>query len=143
MFNSPSGKETIAYIQNLRKVPSSLGNPLIDIPFPPQLLSSGYYFSYTWDLTLSKVKMASNSASDARFCWNGHIMRDLIKFKINSRWLIPMIQVQLLFFNDSLPVSSRDTLAISVCIWLARSSSFSLSLEGRATKVAPAITQEA
>jgi len=63
------------YLQNIRK-----------------LLSLGYYFSYTYDLTLSKVKRATNCQTEVRFQWNHHLYKDLKKFNIDKKWQVPLIQ---------------------------------------------------
>ena len=63
-----------------------------------KLMSSGYYFSYTYNLTLSKIKMAYGSETNSYFLWNGNMFQDLISQKIDKNWIVPLIQVYELFF---------------------------------------------
>jgi len=81
-YNSQSGKEALNYILNLRK-----------------LLLQGYYFSYTYDLTLSKVKRATNCQTEVRFQWNHFLYKDLTKFHIDRKWRVPVIQGFIGHFN--------------------------------------------
>jgi SacI homology domain len=52
----------------------------------------GYYFSYTYDLTLSKIKRATNCQTETRFQWNYHLHKDLKKFGVDKRWQLSLIQ---------------------------------------------------
>lgn len=52
----------------------------------------GYYFSYTYDLTLSKIKRATNCQTETRFQWNYHLHKDLKKFGVDKKWQISLIQ---------------------------------------------------
>jgi len=81
-FRTQSGKEAINYILNIRK-----------------LLLQGYYFSYTYDLTLSKVKRATNCQTEVRFQWNHYLYKDLTKWNIDRKWRVPVIQGFIGYFN--------------------------------------------
>ena len=53
----------------------------------------GYYFSYGYNLTLSKMKQTSTQQTDLRFAWNGFLLKDLIKMNVDKKWSLPLIQV--------------------------------------------------
>ncbi|EAR97726.2 endonuclease/exonuclease/phosphatase family protein (macronuclear) [Tetrahymena thermophila SB210] len=56
------------------------------------LFKQGYYFSYTYNLSLSKQKQAFKAATEWRFAWNSHMCKDLITAKVNPLWTIPVVQ---------------------------------------------------
>ncbi len=63
-----------------------------------QLLSSGFYFSYDYDLTntLQRKKEATGQTlhekGDGKFYWNKELYKDLILQGVSSEWLIPIVQ---------------------------------------------------
>ncbi|EAR97727.3 endonuclease/exonuclease/phosphatase family protein (macronuclear) [Tetrahymena thermophila SB210] len=75
ILEGEKGKKLKGYIKNIRK-----------------LFSEGYYFCYTYDLSLSRQKQAYSSERDWRFCWNSYLCKDLIASKIPSVWTIAIIQ---------------------------------------------------
>jgi len=74
-FSSDKGKELIGLVLNLRK-----------------LLTQGFYFSYTYDLTISKYKRANNFPTDNRFMWNYHLCKEMNNFGVSVQWQLPLIQ---------------------------------------------------
>ena len=66
------------------------------------LTSSGFYFSYNYDLSLSmqEIKRLSPEGSvqsqsrmgDTRYIWNFNILKDFFYQSIQERWLLPLIQ---------------------------------------------------
>ena len=70
-----------------------------------KLLTSGYfYFSYNFDLTSSRQRsglMRSQSLGghqsvwetcDTRYFWNYNICQDLYYHKVDTKWIVPVIQ---------------------------------------------------
>lgn len=57
-----------------------------------RVFSIGFYFSYDYDLTLSKNKISKEQTPDKAFLWNEHLFKDIISQKIDESWLIPVIQ---------------------------------------------------
>lgn len=54
----------------------------------------GFYFSYTYDLTLSKDKQHRKITDpDPQFWWNQFLMSELISQKIDKKWHLVFIQV--------------------------------------------------
>lgn len=61
------------------------------------LLGFGFYYSFSYDLTLNKDKIQRGILeSDCKFWWNHNMLKDLISQNISKRWQIPLIQVFLL-----------------------------------------------
>ena len=60
----------------------------------------GYYFSYGYNLTLSKMKQTITNQTDPRFTWNGFLLKDLTKMNIDKKWSLPLIQVNKAILND-------------------------------------------
>ena len=60
----------------------------------------GYYFSYGYNLTLSKMKQTTTNQTDPRFTWNGFLLKDLTKMNIDKKWSLPLIQVNKADLND-------------------------------------------
>jgi SacI homology domain len=81
LLNSPNIGVISQYIQNLR-----------------QLLVFGHYFSYNYDLTVSKQAKAGGKSLDSRFLWNKGMTRDFKKYKISSSWVLPLIEVLKIIF---------------------------------------------
>lgn len=73
--NSPKIKEILGYQDILNRV-----------------FSIGFYFSYDYDLTLSRNKISSKQTTDINFLWNEHLFKDIVSQKIDKSWLIPLIQ---------------------------------------------------
>jgi hypothetical protein len=95
ILNSANAQNNyVVYIQNLRK-----------------LLEMGYYFSYTYDLTLSKAAQLTKKTSDTRYLWNSYLCRELLNQKIDRKWIVPLIQVS----RDLLKLL-RVSLATFLCI---------------------------
>lgn len=59
-----------------------------------ELFHSGFYFSYTYNLTIAKEKQAQKITSpDERFWWNQYLLKDLISQKVDAKWMIYLMQV--------------------------------------------------
>ncbi|EAR95552.1 endonuclease/exonuclease/phosphatase family protein (macronuclear) [Tetrahymena thermophila SB210] len=56
------------------------------------LFQEGYYFSYTYDLSLSRQKQAFQADREWRFAWNSYMCKDLIAAKVKPIWTIPVVQ---------------------------------------------------
>jgi hypothetical protein len=54
-----------------------------------RLLSFGFYFCFTMDLTLSRQAFAGGEDTDMLFCWNQHLAARLLPFR---EWFTPLIQ---------------------------------------------------
>ncbi len=58
----------------------------------------GFYFSFTYDLSLSKEKQTQKgSGPNQIFWWNQFLMGDLTTQKIDKKWQIVVIQVKRLY----------------------------------------------
>ncbi|CAK76155.1 unnamed protein product (macronuclear) [Paramecium tetraurelia] len=57
-----------------------------------KLLVMGFYFSYGYDLTLSKVKQHIEEKTDERFLWNLNLIKNHLKQQIDRKWLTTIIQ---------------------------------------------------
>jgi synaptojanin len=61
-----------------------------------KLFTSGFYFSYYYDLTRSMQNSSNqenlHSRADKSFYWNLELYRDLILQGVDTQWLIPVIQ---------------------------------------------------
>lgn len=71
-----------------------------------KLLTSGFYFSYNVDLTSNRQRSARMrnqgltggdgysiwDTCDKRYFWNYNICQDFIYQKVDSRWVVPIIQ---------------------------------------------------
>ena len=54
----------------------------------------GFYFSFTFDLSMSKEKQAHRvNGPDNRYWWNQYLMGHLITQKIDKKWQLVVIQV--------------------------------------------------
>ena len=42
------------------------------------VMSQGYYFSFGYDLSISKIRFAEGYPFNFKFCWNCHLGSDLI-----------------------------------------------------------------
>jgi hypothetical protein len=82
LFSTQSGRESLNYIQNIRK-----------------LLAMGHYFSYNYNLTLSKMRQAASQQTEPKFAWNWYMYRDLLKFNVDRKWTIPLIQGYVGYFD--------------------------------------------
>ncbi|EAS01600.2 endonuclease/exonuclease/phosphatase family protein (macronuclear) [Tetrahymena thermophila SB210] len=56
-----------------------------------KLFSSGFYFSYQFDLTLSKQKKSKGNSKESSFAWNTHLMKDLFQQNISQSWQLSLI----------------------------------------------------
>lgn len=60
-------------------------------------MSFGFYFSYTYDMTLSKEKQSQKiNEPDSKFWWNQFLMGELTSQKIDRKWYLVVIQVYFL-----------------------------------------------
>ena len=61
-----------------------------------KLLTSGFYFSYNYDLTnpmqRSPQGETQHERADTRFYWNYELYRDLLQQAVDTQWCIPVIQ---------------------------------------------------
>ena len=58
-----------------------------------KVLSFGFYFSNKYDLTLSRIKLASNHPTDTHFQWNAHMFKEILAQNIDKKWQTLLIQV--------------------------------------------------
>ena len=56
-----------------------------------QLLRQGYYFSYDYELSLSRTAYAEGYPTRLKFAWNVHMGRNLLKLQEKS-WFIVLMQ---------------------------------------------------
>jgi len=69
-----------------------------DIENIKNLLSFGFYYSFSYDITLSKDKIQKRTAQrETKFWWNQNMLKDLISQNISKSWQIPLIQVKNMF----------------------------------------------
>lgn len=68
-----------------------------------RLLSFGFYFSFTYDLTRNTDKIdvfsAQEKLHDEKFWWNQYMLKDVSSQKISGKWQMPIIQVKNLDFR--------------------------------------------
>lgn len=76
-------------------------------------MSSGYYFSLTYDLTLSKAKHLQKKPTETRFQWNHELYRDFIKFNIDQAWMVSLIQGHIGYFASTIASDRVDFFLIS------------------------------
>ena len=58
-----------------------------------KMLSEGFYFSYTYDLTLTSRQNRAEGASNQKFVWNHHLMRPFRQAEgVSKEWIFPIIQ---------------------------------------------------
>ncbi len=62
------------------------------------LLREGYYFSYEYDITLSRSAYAEGYASQLNFAWNLHIGSELLKLH-DRAWFSPLLQGSIKHFK--------------------------------------------
>ena len=63
------------------------------------IFKQGFYFSYTYDLTLSRIKYAEGYQLNLAYCWNSYLSAKLLELKDQS-WVLPMIQGCVKTFNS-------------------------------------------
>ena len=74
-----------------------------------KLFTSGFYFSYYYDLTRSMQNSVPgddvHTRADPSFYWNMELSRDLISQGIDTQWLVPIVQgfvgIERVVFQDS------------------------------------------
>lgn len=59
------------------------------------VFSVGFYFSYNYDLTTSRVKQAQHLPTDTEFLWNEYLFKDILSQGVDRRWMIQLIQVRI------------------------------------------------
>jgi phosphatidylinositol-bisphosphatase len=100
-------------VASLRESPILTINSLEFIPLEPHtlnessaeqlqgvthLLSTGFYFSYGYDLTNSLQRQLEGSSgtihdrSDARFYWNSEMYKDFSSQGVDTKWFLPAVQ---------------------------------------------------
>jgi hypothetical protein len=52
----------------------------------------GFYYSYTYDLTLSKIKQQIQYPTEIKFLWNINLIKEYLKSNIDRRWTTFLIQ---------------------------------------------------
>jgi hypothetical protein len=62
------------------------------------IFKQGFFFSYSYDLSLSKMRYAQGYSSQLKFCWNAFISKQLRNLNDIS-WMIPLIQGSIKTFN--------------------------------------------
>lgn len=66
-----------------------------DMEIIKNLLSFGFYYSFTYDLTLNTDKIHKGyKEHEAKFWWNDFMLKDLKSQNISKSWQIAMIQVK-------------------------------------------------
>lgn len=91
------------------------------------MLSFGFYFSFTYDLSRSRESHNNdaNALPNQNYWWNQFLMRDLISQKIDKKWQIVVIQV-IFNYNTKLMIyeskrkKKRDSLKVFLFILWAR-----------------------
>ena len=79
------------------EIPSDLKSFLSGVK---EVLEQGMYFCYNYDLTNTLERISSNghngmslyNRADKNYMWNKNICRDIIRSKVNTNWIIPVIQ---------------------------------------------------
>ncbi|CAD8156041.1 unnamed protein product [Paramecium octaurelia] len=88
----------LSYMPNIMQSPKA--NAILKIIKQlKKILGMGFYFSYGYDLTLSKVKQQIEEKTDERFLWNLNLIRNHLKQKIDRKWLTNIIQGFINYFN--------------------------------------------
>ncbi|KRX03656.1 hypothetical protein PPERSA_04208 [Pseudocohnilembus persalinus] len=57
-----------------------------------KIFQTGFYFSLSYPLTLSKQKINMNKDCDQQFCWNYEMLSEFRKSGIHQSWLVQYIQ---------------------------------------------------
>jgi hypothetical protein len=55
------------------------------------IMREGYYFSFTYDLSVSKIKQAEGFPKNFKFCWNAYMARNIATID-DKEWMVSMIQ---------------------------------------------------
>lgn len=61
------------------------------------IFKQGFYFSYSYDLSLSKMRWAKGYSSQLKFCWNAYVSQQLRNVDVS--WMIPLMQGSIKTFN--------------------------------------------
>ena len=57
-----------------------------------KLLSQGYYFSFSYDLTLNQQKRTAKQDTHYSFIWNHHLFQAFRKQNVAEEWFTPVMQ---------------------------------------------------
>ena len=68
-----------------------------------KFLATGFYFSYNYDLTSSRQRLSMlkqqsiqnqslSAIADSRYFWNYNICQDFLTNRVDSSWILPVIQ---------------------------------------------------
>jgi|JI6StandDraft_1071083.scaffolds.fasta_scaffold02331_10 hypothetical protein len=79
-------------------------------------MQAGYYFSFTYDLSVSKIKQAEGYPKNFKFCWNAHLAKGLYKLE-EKGWMVSLIQGFINKFSQQLQGKTIDYLLISRRSW--------------------------
>jgi hypothetical protein len=81
-------------------------------------MSQGYYFSYSYDLTLSKQASALGAETNVKFLWNRNLLRPIMEGGVSRVWALALIQGYIGYFSTFIAGKKLDFYL------LARRSSF-------------------
>ena len=81
----------IPFKSDLQSLPnmSQISNHIINLK---RLICLGYYFSCSYDLTVSRQKIAQGVTFDKAFCWNYNHIKQFIQQKIDKIWTVSLVQ---------------------------------------------------
>ena len=77
------------------------------------LMSQGYYFSFDYDLSISKIRFAEGYPFNFKYCWNGHLGIQLIE----HGWFVPTIQGYVGYFSSEIKNMNLEYILISRRSW--------------------------
>lgn len=55
------------------------------------VMANNHYFSFTYDLSVSKIKYAEGYPKNFKFCWNASLAKNLYDLE-EKEWMISLIQ---------------------------------------------------
>ena len=80
------------------------------------VMQTGYYFSFTYELSASKIKQAEGYPKNFKFCWNAYLARGLYDLE-EKGWMVSLIQGFIGKFSQELQEKTLDYLLISRRSW--------------------------
>lgn len=80
------------------------------------VMNTGYYFSFTYDLSVSKIKQAEGYPKNFKFCWNAYLARGLYDLE-EKQWMVSLIQGFIGHFSQELQGKTIEYFLISRRSW--------------------------
>lgn len=80
------------------------------------IMREGYYFSFTYDLSVSKIKQAEGYPKNFKFCWNAYMARGMVSIS-EKEWMVSLIQGFLRGFAVNLQGKKVEYFLISRRSW--------------------------